>query len=107
MALRPRIGVYTATPSTSSKCETSAATGLPIDTPDTAIAVDCGRSHRTRARTSETTRIIPATLVSGSMFGYVGHEVRREPWPGWTGRAMLKPNSSRTRRARENSRSSG
>jgi ribonuclease J len=34
--------VYTATPSTSSKCETSAATGLPIDTPDTAIAVDCG-----------------------------------------------------------------
>ena len=47
IALSPRIGVYTATPSTSSKCETSAATGLPMDTPDTAIAVDCGRSHRT------------------------------------------------------------
>ena len=69
IALRPRIGVYTATPSTCSKCETSAATGLPIETPDTAITVDCGRSQRTRARTSETTRIMPATLVNGSMFG--------------------------------------
>ncbi len=99
--------MYTATPSTSSKCETSAATGLPMETPDTAITVDCGRSHRTKARTSETTRIMPATLVSGSMFGYGGHAVRREPWPGWMGRAMLKPSSSRMRRARENSRSIG
>ena len=65
--VHPRIGVYTATPSTSSKCETSAATGLPMETPDTAITVDCGRSQRTKARTSETTRIMPATLISGSI----------------------------------------
>src|SRR6476620_5902468 len=49
------------------------------------------RSQRTKARTSETTRIMPATLVSGSMFGYGGHAGRREPWPGWMGSAMLKP----------------
>ncbi len=52
-----------------SRCDTSAATGLPIDTPDTAIALAWGRSHRTTARTSDTTRIMPATLASGSMLG--------------------------------------
>ena len=79
MAFSPEIGVYTATPSTGSKCETSAATGLPMETPDTAVTVACGRSQRTSARTSDTTRIMPATLVSGSMFGYGGHRSRRDP----------------------------
>ena len=69
IALSPTIGVYTATASTFSRCDTNAATGLPMDTPDIALAVDCGRSHRTMARTSEIVRIIPATLASGSMFG--------------------------------------
>jgi hypothetical protein len=31
--------------------------------------VDCGCSQRTTARTSDTARIIPATLASGSIFG--------------------------------------
>jgi len=67
--LSPKIGVYTATASTVSRCDTRAATGLPMDTPDIAIAVDCGCSQRTTARTSDTARIIPATLASGSIFG--------------------------------------
>jgi hypothetical protein len=40
-----------------------------MDTPDIAIAVDYGCSQRTTARTSDTARIIPATLASGSIFG--------------------------------------
>ena len=64
-----------------------------MDTPETAIVLACGRSHLTTARTSETARIIPATLFSGSMFGYAGHALRRTPWPGCTGSAMLKPSS--------------
>ena len=44
---------------------------------------------RSAHRTSDATRIIPATLVSGSMFGYGGQAARRDTWPGWTGKAML------------------
>src|SRR3954470_18224629 len=51
IALSPKMGVYTATASTVSRCDTIAATGLPIDTPDTAIAADCGCSQRTNALT--------------------------------------------------------
>ena len=46
IALSPKIGVYAATASTGSSCDTSAATGLPMDTPDIAMAVDCDRSQR-------------------------------------------------------------
>jgi len=64
IALNPKIGVYTATACTVSRCDTRAATGLPMDTPDIAIAVDRGCSQRTTARTSDTARVIPATLAS-------------------------------------------
>ena len=52
-----------------SRWETSAATGVPIEIPDTTTAVACGCTHRTTARTSDTDRIMPATLPSGSMSG--------------------------------------
>ena len=95
IALSPKIGVYTATPSTFSRCETSAATGLPIDTPDTAIA----RGLR------------PQPSHDRADLGHHAHHARdvgqrihvrdrsatrraRAPWPGWTGSAMLNPSSS-------------
>src|ERR1700757_1422772 len=70
IALSPRIGVYNATASIClSRWETRAATGLPIEIPDTTTAVACDRAHRTTARTSETARIMPATLPNGSTSG--------------------------------------
>ena len=55
IALSPRIGVYSATASICrSRCETSAATGVPIEMPDTTTAVACGCAQRTTARTSDT-----------------------------------------------------
>jgi len=87
------MGVNTATASTGSRCDTSAATGLPMDRPAIAIVVAWGRNHRSGARTSERARITPATLASGSIVGYGGHASRRTPQPGCTGSAMFSPSS--------------